>query len=106
MPWNKGSGAPSFAFFAKGGMPQPFTGSPFPQRLLNPPFAESAKDGAPDPSRQSKMLILCDRVLTQNSLAAEVRFFYRIRNFPVQRALFTISLYIAMNAGAPLLNRP
>ena len=46
-------------------MPLLFTRSPSPQLLLIPPFAESAKDGAPDPSFQSKMTILCDRVLTQ-----------------------------------------
>ncbi|MGC2398444.1 MAG: hypothetical protein WA510_01610, partial [Acidobacteriaceae bacterium] len=41
--------APSFAYFAKGGMPLLFTRGPSPQLLLIPPFAESAKAGAPDP---------------------------------------------------------
>ncbi|MGC2399446.1 MAG: hypothetical protein WA510_06680, partial [Acidobacteriaceae bacterium] len=40
---------PSFAYFAKGGMPLLFTRGPSTQLLLIPPFAESAKDGAPDP---------------------------------------------------------
>jgi hypothetical protein len=51
---HKGSGAPSFAFLAKGGMPPLFTQSPSPQLLLIPPVAESAKDGAPDPLRQGE----------------------------------------------------
>src|ERR1700677_209336 len=48
LPSHKESGAPSFAFFAKGGMPRLFPRGPFPQLLLIAPFAESAKDGAPD----------------------------------------------------------
>jgi hypothetical protein len=36
------SGAPSFAFFAKGGIPRPFDRDSF-----IPPFAKNAKDGAP-----------------------------------------------------------
>jgi hypothetical protein len=46
--------APSFAFFAKRGMPMLFTQSPSPQLLFIPPFAESAKDGAPDPLSQGE----------------------------------------------------
>jgi hypothetical protein len=34
---------------AKGGMPLLFTRGLSPQLLLVPPFAENAKDGAPDP---------------------------------------------------------
>jgi hypothetical protein len=54
LPCHKGSGAPSFAFFAKGGMPLLLARGPSPQLLLIPPFAESAKDGAPDPLWQGK----------------------------------------------------
>jgi hypothetical protein len=39
---NKSPGAPSFAFFAKGGIRKSFC-----RHLLIPPFAKSAKDGAP-----------------------------------------------------------
>jgi hypothetical protein len=45
LPCHKGSGAPSFAPLAKGGMPLLFPRGPSPQLLLIPPFAESAKGG-------------------------------------------------------------
>jgi hypothetical protein len=48
IPLPNGSpGAPSFAFFAKGGIHQRFTGKRLRRDLLIPPFAKNAKDGAP-----------------------------------------------------------
>jgi hypothetical protein len=54
LPCHKGSGAPIVRAVGKGGMPLPFTRGPSPQLLLIPPFAENAKDGAPDPLWQGK----------------------------------------------------
>ena len=46
-------------------MPLLFTWGCSPQRLLIPPFAESAKDGAPDPLWQGKKYVF-DWELIQN----------------------------------------
>ena len=62
LPCHKGSGAPSFALFAKGGMPLLFTRGASPKLLLIPPFAENAKDGAPDPLWQARNTRPCHSI--------------------------------------------
>ena len=54
LPCHKGSGAPSFAFSAKGGISRSFGEGPRVKSSGIPPFAKSAKDGAPDPLWQGK----------------------------------------------------
>jgi hypothetical protein len=54
LPCHKGSGAPSFALFAKGGKSRSCGKGPRAKSSGIPPFANSAKDGAPDPLRQGK----------------------------------------------------
>jgi hypothetical protein len=58
LPCHKGSGAPSFALLAKGGIPLLSTRDPSPKPLLIPSFAENAKDGAPDPLWQGKKYLV------------------------------------------------
>jgi len=54
LPCHNGSGAPSFAFSAKGGTSRSFGEGHRVNSSGIPPFAKSAKDGAPDPLWQGK----------------------------------------------------
>jgi len=54
LPCHKGSGAPSFAFSAKGGISRSFGEGPRGEEQWHPTLRKSAKDGAPDPLWQGK----------------------------------------------------